>query len=136
MKSSLEYRTGDCNWVDLKIANTSGEPIEVFNPGNYPPIEGWEFSKESYQIAVLQSFQVLKMVLVNSEGCELIQKTVVAKAGHTTELPLELKPEDELNITIPLLEFYDLKSGESYSLDVAYGKAGSVVNARIQFKVD
>lgn len=136
MNSNLEYRAGDGNWIDFKIVNTGSEPIEVFNPGNYQPTEGWESSRESYQIAVLQSFQVLKMILKNSEGSELPQKTIATMADHITELPLVLKPEDELNIPIPVHEFYDLKSGESYFLEVTYGKEGSVFYERTQFKVD
>lgn len=136
MKSSLSYRAGNGNWVDLKIVNTGDKPVQVFNPGNYPPTEGWEFSRQSYQIAVLQSFQVFKMALQNSAGAELPQKSVVTRADHMTKLPLALKPGDRLVIPIPLHEFYDLKSGETYSLQVSYGTKGSVQKASVQFKVE
>lgn len=136
MKTYLEYPVGDDNWVELRIVNTGGEPIEIHNPGNHPPVEGWESSRESYQIAVLQSFHVLKMVLQNSEGSELSQNTIATMADHIFGLPLVLDPEDELSIPIPVHEFYNLKSGESYLLEVRYGRADPFFNARIQFRVD
>jgi hypothetical protein len=48
---------------------------------------------------------------------------------HEVELPVELEPGDELRISIPLHEFYDLKRNVDYSLALTYGDDSARVSA-------
>jgi hypothetical protein len=134
LKTTIEVRSEKGLWADLRIINEGDRSILVHNPGNYRPTEGWEFSHEAYQVAALQSFHFLEMKLTIAGGMLVNPHQIATRANHVVGLPLELKPGAELKIPIPLHEFYDLKSGTTYSLELTYGDKDLKVSAQSQFQ--
>lgn len=132
--TTLELRREQAFWADLRLINKGERPILIHNPGHYQPTEPWGFTREAYDVAVLQSFHFLKMKLSREDGTVVEPRNVATRANHDVELPLELKPGAELKISIPLDEFYDLKSGIRYSIELSYGDDELRVSAKSQFQ--
>lgn len=134
-RATLEVRKEQGVWADLRITNNGEKPILIHNPGDYLPYEQWEFSREAYTVAVLQSFHFLKMRLFTVHGALVDSNPIATLADHTVQLPLELKPKTGVRIlSIPLHEFYNLTSASSYSLEVTYGDDALRVHAKCGFQ--
>lgn len=134
LQATIEVRKGKGLQADLNIINNGRKPVLIHNPGRYQPTEGWEFSREAYNVAVLISFHFLVMKLVAQDGTPVEPRNIVTRADHDVELPLELKPSAQLTISIPLDEFFDLKRGLNYSLELTYGDRNLAVHAKGQFQ--
>lgn len=133
MAATIEVRREDCVWAALRIRNAGEAPLRIHNPGNDRPTEGWQFSTEAYQVAVLRSFHFLEMTLRTQDGSVVEPAGVATRADHEVGLPVELEPDAELQIRIPLHEFYDLKPNTRYSLALSYGDDLGRVSATTQF---
>jgi hypothetical protein len=135
LNATIEIRKQKGFWADLRIMNNGEKPIFIHNPGNYQQTEKWEFSREAYIVAVLLSFHFLEMKLFTPDGTLVACNPIATLADHIVHLPLELKPGTELRIiSIPLHEFYDLKSLSNYSLELTYGDNNLKVYAKNQFQ--
>lgn len=134
LNTTIELRKEQGFWANLRITNRGEKPIFIHKPGSYQPTEGWEFSIEAYNVAVLLSFHFLEMKLFSADGALVDPNSVRTLADHIVELPLELKSGAELRKLIPLHEFYDLKSGLNYLLELTYGDNDLRVHAESQFQ--
>jgi hypothetical protein len=134
VRSTLDIRQENGLWADLRIVNTGEKTVFIHNPGDYRPTEGWEFSREAYNAAVLLSFHFLDMALTTKDGISVDQSGIATRANHDVEPPVELKPSDALTISIPLHEYYNLESGVTYSLELTYGDDQLRVRAKRQFQ--
>jgi hypothetical protein len=134
MKAAVGIRSENGVWADLRITNDDDKSARICNPGNYRPIEGWQFSREAYQIAVLRSIHFLEMTLRGKDGLAVEPADIATLADHIVDLPVELEPGAELLIRVPLHEFYNLKSNEDYSLALTYGDDSTRVFAATQVR--
>ena len=134
MKTTIDIRCENGVWADLRITNTGDTAVHIHNPGNYRPTEGWEFSREGYQVAALRSFHFLEMTLRTKDGSVVEPADISTFADHIVGLPVELEPGAELRISIPLHEFYDLKRNVDYSLALTYGDDSIRVSAATQIR--
>ena len=135
LNSTLQIRKEKGVWAELRIINKGEKPVLIHNPGNYQPTEGWEFSREAYNVAELLSFHFLEMKLFKADGTVVDPNPIATLADHIVQLPLELNPGTELRIiSIPLHEFYDLKRGLIYSFEVTYGDDNLKIYAKCQFE--
>jgi hypothetical protein len=134
LHATIELRKIDGFWADLRIINEGEKTVSIHNPGNYRPTEGWEFSREAYNVAVLLSFHFLEMRLSRAGVPLARRETIATRAGHIVGLPVELAPSDELKVSIPLHEFYDLESGATYLLELTYGDDKLRVSAETRFQ--
>ncbi|HEX4707782.1 MAG TPA: hypothetical protein VH229_08625 [Candidatus Udaeobacter sp.] len=132
--STLDIRHENGIWVDLRIANNGEKTVLIHNPGNYRPTEGWELSREAYNVAVLLSFHFLEMILTREDGIPVESSGIAMRADHIGEPPVALRPHAVLTISIPLHEFYDLESRVNYSLELTYGDNNLKVHAKTQFQ--
>ena len=131
--ATLIVNNGNAAWAELQIVNHGDEPLSIHNPGSFRPTEGWEYSLAAYNIAVLLSFHFLSLNLLTAQGDTVKRNPIIARADHLVPLPLELQPESALTIRIPLHEFFDLKRGTDYLLQVAYGDHDQKVRAETNF---
>lgn len=134
MKATIDISCESGVWAVMRITNNEETAVSIHNPGNYPPTEGWEFSREAYRVAVLRSFHFLEMILRTKDGSEVAPADIYTLVDHEVEMPLELEPGAELRISIPLHEFYDLKRNVDYSLAVTYGDDSVRVSAATQVR--
>jgi hypothetical protein len=134
MKTTIDIRCQNGVWADLRITNNGDTTVSVHNPGNYRPIEGWEFSREAYQVAALRSFHFLEMTLRAKDGSVVKPADIFTRADHLVGLPVELEPGAELLISVPLHEFYDLERNVDYSLALTYGDDSARVSAATQVR--
>src|ERR1044071_1377019 len=65
LAASITLRQQNGWQSELIMENRSDCPVDVTSPGDFPPPSGWEYSREAYQVAALQSFHILKMTLIN-----------------------------------------------------------------------
>jgi len=134
MKAAVDIRCENGIWAELRIVNDGDKAACIHNPGDYPPSQGWEFSREAYRIAVLRSFHFLEMTLRTKDGIVVEPVGIATRANHEVDLPVELEPGAELRISVPLHEFYDLKSNEDYWLALTYGDDSARVSAATQVR--
>jgi hypothetical protein len=132
--ATLDIRQENGLWADLRIVNQGEKTVLIHNPGNYRPTEGWEFSREAYNVAVLRSFHFLKMTLTRENGNPVEPRGIATRANHDVEPPIELKPKGTLMISVPLQEFYHLERGVKYSLELTYGDNDLQVHVKSQFQ--
>jgi hypothetical protein len=134
MKATIDIRCEKGVWADLRISNNEQTAVRIHNPGNYRPTEGWELSREAYQVAALRSFHFLEMTLRTKDGSVVESADIYTIADHMVGLPVELEPGAELLISVPLHEFYDLKRKVDYSLALTYGDDSVRVSAATQVR--
>jgi hypothetical protein len=134
MKTTIDISCESGVWAVMRITNNEDTAVSIHNPGNYPPTEGWECSREAYRVAVLRSFHFLEMILRTKDGSEVAPEDIYTLVDHEVEMPLELEPGAELRISIPLHEFYDLKRHVEYSLALTYGDDSVRVSAATQVR--
>ena len=134
MKAAIDIRCENGIWANLRITNNDDKVACIHNPGNYRPTQGWRFSREAYQIAVLRSFHFLEMTLRTEDGLAVEPADIATLADHIVGLPIELNPGAELLINVPLHEFYDLKRNQDYSLALTYGDDSARVSAATQVR--
>lgn len=134
MKTTIDISCESGVWAVMRITNDGDTTVRIHNPGNYPPTEGWEFSREAYRVAVLRSFHFLEMILRTKDGSEVAPAGIYTLVDHEVEMPLELEPGAELLISVPLHEFYDLDRNVDYSLALTYGDDKTRVSAATQVR--
>ena len=134
LHSTLDIRHENGLWADLRIVNDGETTVSIHNPGDYRPTEGWDSSREAYNVAVLLSFHFLEMVLKREDGIPAVPRGIATRANHTVDPPIDLKPNDALTISIPLHEYYKLESGVIYSLALTYGDDKLRIHAKRQFQ--
>ena len=135
LSTVLEIRKERGLWADLRIVNKGEKPIFIHNPGSYQPSEGWEFSREAYNAAVLLSFGFLRMRLSKEDGAVIDPDPVATLGDHIAQLPLELEPGIEVRIiSIPVHEFFALKGPLRYFMEVTYGDDSLKVSAQNRFQ--
>lgn len=132
IKTELDIQYKNGIWATLKITNQGGQPVKVYHPGKHSPVVGWKHSNEAYQVALFQSFHILKMTLVDQNGTQIKQNNLVTMADPAF-LHLDLVAGNEISMDIPLHEFYNLTSGLSYSLLVIYGRGNIITQAKTRF---
>jgi hypothetical protein len=118
----------------LRITNDGDTAVRLHNPGDYRPTEGWEFSREAYRVAVLRSFHFLEMILRTQDGSVVEPAGIATLADHVVGLPVELDPGAELQVPVPLHEFYDLERDAEYSLRMTYGDDRAKLSAETRFR--
>jgi hypothetical protein len=134
VKPTIDIRCENGVWADLRITNNEDTTVSIHNPGNYRPTEGWEFSREAYQVAALRSFHFLDMTLRTKNGSVVEPADVSTLVDHMVGLPIKLEPGAELLIRVPLHEFYDLDRNADYSLALTYGDDSGRVTAATQVR--
>jgi|SRR5215471_625148 len=135
LRTSLNIRQENGLWADLRIVNDREKAVFIHNPGDYRPTEGWESSREAYNVAVLLSFHFLEMTLTREDGIPVNSCGIATRADHIGEPPVALKPHDVLTISVPLHEYYDLVGGVQYSLELTYRDDKLRVHPKSQFFV-
>jgi hypothetical protein len=133
MAAMIDVECQDGVRAVLRITNDGDTALLLHNPGNYRPTEHWEFSREAYQVAVLRSFHVLEMTLRTDDEAVVEPTNIATRVDHIVGLPVELKPGADLDLGIPLHEFYDLKRETSYSLELTYGDDRARFSAATRF---
>jgi hypothetical protein len=134
MKATIDVRCENGVWANLRIVNDGATAVRIHNPGNYRPTERWEFSREAYRVAVLRSFHFLEMVLRTQDGSVVEPAGIATLADHIVGLPVELDAGAELQIPVPVHEFYDLTRNTDYSLELTYGDDDAKVSAVTAFR--
>jgi hypothetical protein len=134
MRATVEVGCQHGVWADLRIVNDTAQVVRVRNPGDHRPTEGWEHSREAYNVAVLRSFHALEMTLTTEGGSVVEPAAIATRADHLVGLPVALEPGADLRIRIPLHEFYELRPGTDYSLALVYGDVGGRVSATTRFR--
>ena len=134
MKARIDVRCENGVWADLRITNNGDSAVRIHNPGDYRPTEGWKFSTEAYRVAVLRSFHFLEMTLRAHDGSVVETTGIATLADHLVGLPVELEPGAELQIPVPVHEFYDLKRDVDYSLALTYGDDDAKLSAVTRFR--
>jgi len=132
--STLDIRHENGLWADLHILNEGKKTVLIHNPGHYKPTEGWELSREAYNVAVLLSFHFLEMILTREDRIPVELSGIATRADHIGEPPVALRPHAVLTISIPLHEFYDLERDVNYSLELTYGDNNLKVHAKTHFQ--
>jgi hypothetical protein len=116
-------------WAHLRIENHKDEAVEIFYPEDFPPHDGWAFSREAYQVALLQSFHILMMKLMDADQAEINQQTLATMADPAFRR-VTLQKGQTLALSIPLHEFYRLERGGRYTLILQYGR--DLVKAHVE----
>lgn len=129
MEVTIGIRREHGIWADLRIANRGDDVVRIHNPGNPRLSEGWEYSPEAYRVALLRSFDFLRMTLRANDGSVIEPLPIFTRADPVVGLPLTLDPGAELVLPVPLHEFYDLQPGAEYSLALTYGDDNCRVSA-------
>ena len=134
MRAGIRIRHEHGLWADLRVTNDGDSVAPIHNPGDYRPTEGWEYSREAYQVAALRSFHFLEMTLRAEDGSVVEPAAITTRADHLSGLPIKLAPGAELLIRIPLHEFYALQPGRDYLLAASYGDDSGRVSAATQVR--
>jgi hypothetical protein len=134
MRTAIDIRCDDGVWADLRITNEEDVPVRIQNPGDYRPTEGWEYSREAYQVSALRSLRLLEMTLRAADGSVIEPAEISTLADHLVGLPIALEPGAELLIRVPLHEYYPVERDTDYSLTLMYGDAGNRVSAATQVR--
>lgn len=135
LSSNLTIRSKDGIWANIKMVNQTDHVVSVLEPNNFQPFSGWAYSNEAYQVAVLQSFHILKMTIFTKKNKKLEQNTISTLADHLFS-KVNLQPTQELSLTIPLHEYYNLEKGVEYTLVIQYGRDTIEAYAKTKFKVE
>jgi len=135
LASSVTIQNKNGIMVDFKMINQKDHPVKVYQPGDFQPTTGWEYSYEAYQVAVLQSFHILKMTVIDENNKELNQNAIMTLADHVFR-NIDINKGQVLNLAIPLHEFYNLEKGTEYTLTVQYGRDKIDAYVETMFKVD
>jgi len=135
LNATLQIRRQEGLWADLRIVNQEKEAVEIFQPGNFPPHTSWEYSYEAYQVAALQSFHILRMTVFDAAKEEQSQQDLATLADHAFRR-IGLEPGQELNLSIPLHEFYILDGGAGYTIVIQYGRDPVIAHIETTFEVD
>ena len=135
VRATLDIREENGVWADLRIVNTGVRSVSVHNPGDYQATEGWAFSREAYNVAVLLSFHFLDMALTTAAGIRVDRSSIATRANHDVQPAIGLKPSDSLVISIPLHAYYRLERSTAYSRTVTYGNDELRVRAERVFEM-
>ncbi len=133
--SNLVIRSKDGIWADFKMINQTEQVVSTFEPNNFQSFSGWAYSHEAYQVAVLQSFHMLKITVFTEKNKKLEQNRISTLVDHLFR-KIDLQPTQELSLAIPLHEYYNLEKGMEYTLVVQYGRDTIVAYAKTKFKVE
>jgi hypothetical protein len=118
--------------ITFRLTNQTAHNVAVPNPnlGKPTPAMRWPWSNETYQISLLISFHHLSMSVTDEAGRMLPEKTIQTWATPA-ELPkLDLAPGESFELSIPIGNFYELASGDAYSVAIEYGDRDVKVAAR------
>jgi hypothetical protein len=117
--------------IELRITNTSDRKVAVLNPdvGVPTPAMKWPFSQQVYQISTLFSFGYLSISVRDENGGAIPAESISAWATPALKPPLELKPGDSIELTIPLGALYRLPSGKKCHVTIQYGDQNQKVEA-------
>ena len=135
LSSTVVIRSQDGLWADFEMVNQNEHPVKVVQPGNFEPTAGWAYSYDAYQVASLQSFDFLNMKVIDQDGKEIRQNTIITLANHVFR-QIDLIKGSVLKLDIPLHEFYNLDKGIPYTLIIQYGRDERVAYVNTRFKID
>lgn len=126
---------GEEVWMKLHIRNTAGNKIIILNPDMGIPSPGmnWPYSKEVYQTFLLLSYGFMSISLINESGQDIPRLDIPIAITPALRPPIELEPNDSFSITIPISNFYQLKSGERYHVAIVYGDQNLKISAQTDF---
>jgi len=123
--------------VRLRIANASARQLTVLNPdmGVPAPSMKWPYSQAAYQISMLISFGYLSMSVRSGDGKELPQETIHSWGTPALRQPLQLRPGDSFDLTVPIGAFYHLERGNAFHVVLRYGDQNQKVEAQASVTV-
>lgn len=130
-------RVGEPIRITLTITNTTSTQVTIINPdvGTPPTESGWQFSSETYQIAVLISFQIIEMALTRA-GVALPLRLPNPWVTPILMPPLNLAPGASFALHMYLNDFFDLDQPDRYQLSVRYGDAMVAARAEMALTIE
>ncbi len=131
-------RIGEPIWVTFAVSNDTSAEVAVVNPdvGTPSADNGWPFSDETYQIAVLASFHLIELTLTTTAGTAV--PSIMPNPWATPILmpPLKLAPGDSFTLRINLSDCFELRQSGRYRLTVRYGDEAVAAQATLELTVD
>jgi len=127
LTASLELRAdrpvlGDPIWVRMIMVNGFDRDVVIVNPdvGVPPPELDWKASIEAYQISVLMSFGLTRILLKDADG-----RLVESKGLMPWVTPIlgkrTLQPHDKLVLNFDLNELFVIDLAGLYNVWLRYG---------------
>lgn len=125
-------------WITFTVSNTTPAPVAVVNPdvGTPDAGSGWPFSHETYQIAVLASFDLIELRLLTDDGTAVRATMPNAWATPILLPPHTLAPGESFALRIDLSECFDLRQAGRYQLWVRYGDHLVRAEAALELVID
>lgn len=139
LRGTIDVPTGQTNpetfSIRLRITNTADRQVAVLNPdmGIPAPSMKWPYSQEAYQTSMLISFGYLSISVRGPEGKELPQDTIHSWGTPVLRQPLQLRPGESFDLTIPIGAFYRLEAGKAFQVVLRYGDQNQKVEAESSF---
>ncbi len=124
--------------ASVRVANRSDRTVAILNPdmGVPAPAMKWPWSNEVYRTSLLISFGYLSMSVIDeTTGHELPRQSIQTWATPVLRPEITLEPGESLQLAIPLGNFFQLASGHSYQVAIAYGDDKLRVSARTRLTV-
>ena len=123
--------------IRLRIINAGDQHLAVLNPdmGVPAPSMKWPYSQAAYQTSMLISFGYLSMSVRGADGKELPQQTIHSWGTPVLRQPLQLRPGESFDLTIPIGAFYPLKAGQAFQVALRYGDQNQKVEAESSITV-
>ncbi len=114
---------GEAVWVTFTIKNATSSAVTITNPavGNPPEELNWPFSSEIYQMALLQSFQLLSITVVAQSGDALPNCGPQPWITPIRPAPLRLALGESITLRLNLADFFEFKQAGQYHVQIAYG---------------
>ncbi len=137
LKTKTEPVLGQPIWVRLTITNDSDQKIELTSPevGVPNPDLNWNGSNEAYQVAVLMSFGLLQISLVDPNGGNVSSRGLMPWVTPLLGKRL-LRPHDNLAVDFDIYELFSIDSPGVYKLRARYGDeaTGAEASSDIEIK--
>jgi hypothetical protein len=123
--------------VKFTVINQTNSPVSIVNPYvGMPPAEmNWAFSNETYQIAVLLSFHLMKISIVDFSGKELAMTGPNSWVTPILLPRLELASGDSFTVQINLADHFELQHTGRYDVTIEYGDEHAFAHANTQLLI-
>jgi hypothetical protein len=123
--------------IALVISNESDHPVTLPNPdmGSPPHELAWTFDEETYQAALLRSFGLLALTVVDSGGKALPDTGPTPWTTPIMKPDLALLPGGSLEVPIILSDFVSVEAPGIYRVEVSYGREGARISAHADLRV-
>ncbi len=135
LKAAIDVPSGQTDArtfnIVLRITNPTSDKVSILNPDMGVPSAAmnWPFSQSVYQASSLISFGYLTIRVSGETGEQVSQKNIQTWATPVLRPPLQLQPDESVELTIPIGDFYELEAGKTYRVSLEYGTNDRKVSA-------